>query len=103
MDNEQYLKEIKKALENDPTLYGEVWRRSKGNKSPVEVVAEIARERGTRTDHIDARWKFIQYILVGGAPPSPSKIGERVQNFIKRGYEYFSPKTIRILEKRGRM
>jgi hypothetical protein len=103
MNNRQYLKEVQKALENDNTLYGKVWRRSKGNKNPAEVVAEIAKERGTQTDHIDARWKFIQYILVGGAPPSPSKIGERVQNFIKRGYEYLSPETIRILEKRGRM
>ena len=103
MNNGQYLQEVQKALENDPTLYGKVWRRSQGNKSPDEVVAEIAKERGTRTDHINARWKFIQYILVGGAPPSPSKIGERVQNFIKRGYEYLSPETIRILEKCGRM
>ena len=83
MNNRQYLKEVQKALENDNTLYGKAWRRSKGNKNPAEVVAEIAKERGTQTDHIDARWKFIQYILVGGAPPSPSKIGERVQKFYK--------------------
>ena len=103
MNNGQCLNELQKALVNDPTLYGEVWRRSKENKTSDEIIAEIAKERGTGTQHIVSRWKFIQYILGGGPPTSPSearRYGSRLRGFLKRHREDFSAETIQKLEKR---
>ncbi len=98
------MDEVKKALDNDPTLYGEVWRRSKENNTSDEIIAEIAKERGTGTQHIVSRWKFIQYILGGDPPTSPSearKYGSRLRGFLKRHREAFSAETIQKLEKRA--
>ncbi len=104
MNNAQYLNEVQKALVNDPVLYGEVWRRSKENKTSDEIIAEIAKERGTGTQHIVSRWKFIQYILGGEPPTSPSearRFGSRLRGFLKRHREDLSAKTIQKLEKRA--
>ena len=68
MNNGQY--EIQKAIEDDPKRLGEVWQLTNEGKSAVE----IAEKWGSKTHgYIVSRQKFIQYILGGEPPTSPSR------------------------------
>lgn len=99
MNNGQYLAEVREALENDTTLYGKVWRLTNEGKP----AAEIAREQGSKTHrYIVSRQKFIQYILGGEPPTSPSeaqKYISRLRGFIKRHCDSLSTETIQELER----
>ena len=100
MNNGQY--EIQKALENDPKRLGEVWQLTNEGKSATEIA-----EKWNKNTHeyISSRQKFIQYILGGELPTSPSearKYGSRLRGFIDRGREYLSAETIQDLEKRAK-
>ena len=102
MDNEQYLNEIQKAIENDPKRLGEVWQLTNEGKSAVE----IAEKWGSKTHgYIVSRQKFIQYILGGEPPTSPSEAQRyisRLRGFIKRHYDSLSAETIQELERRAK-
>ena len=93
--------EIQKAIEDDPKRLGEVWQLTNEDKSAVE----IAEKWGSKTHgYIVSRQKFIQYILGGELPTSPSearKYGSRLRGFISRSREYFSAETIQELERRA--
>ncbi len=99
MNNGQY--EIQKALENDPKRLGEVWQLTNEGKS----AAEIAEKWGSNTHgYIVSRQKFIQCILGGELPTSPSearKYGSRLRGFIKRHCDSLSAEAIQELEKRS--
>ena len=98
MDNGQY--EIQKAIENDPKRLGEVWQLTNEGESAIE----IAEKWGSKTHgYIVSRQKFIQYILGGELPTSPSearKYGSRLRGFINRHRGGFSLETIQELEGR---
>ena len=99
MNNGQY--EIQKAIENDPKRLGEVWQLTNEGKSAVE----IAEKWGSKTHrYIVSRQKFIQYILGGELPSSPSearKYGSRLRGFIKRHYDSLSVEAIQELERQA--
>ena len=99
MNNVQY--EIQKAIENDPKRLGEVWQLTNEGKS----AAEIAEKWGSKIQgYIVSRQKFIQYILGGEPPTSPSdarKYGSRLRGFIKRHCDSLSAEAIQELERRA--
>lgn len=101
MDNEQYLNEVREALENDITRLGEVWQQlTNEGKSP----AEIAEELGLKTlQFVHKNRRHIQAIIGDVLPekPTPAKeCKDALRGFIKRGQGYLSKETIQTLEKR---
>ena len=101
MDNEQYLKEVQKALEKDTTRLGDVWGLEKKEKSPNEIAEEL--DVSTNTFVYGYR-RFIQAIEEENLPNSPTvarDCGRALRGFIKRGWEYLSEETIQILKKRA--
>ena len=100
MDNEQYLNEVREALENDITRLGEVWQLTNEDKSPAEI-AEALRLKTLQFVHKNRR--HIQAIIEGVLPESPTPAKEckdALRGFIRRGQKYLSKETIQILKTR---
>lgn len=101
MDNEQYLTEVQKALENDPQRLGDVWRLTKEDKRPDEIAEELNVDTNT---FVYGYQKFIQAIEEKKLPKSPSVAhgcGAALRGFINRGHEYLSEETIQELRRRA--
>ena len=100
MDNEQYLDEVREALENDNTRLGEVWRLTKDGKSPTKIAEEL----GHKTlGFVHSNRRHIRAIEENILPTSFSAArlcGDALRGFINRGHEYLSKETIQILKKR---
>ena len=105
MDKDQYLEEVRKALEKDQKRLGDVWRLTKEDKSP----ADMSEELGLETNISSVYRKFIQIIEMGeeGISVLPTsrttaiECRDSLRGFIKRGHEYLSQETIQILEKQA--
>ena len=100
MDNEQYLTEVREALEHDNTRLSEVWQFTNEDKSP----AEIAEELGLKTHQFVYRNQtHIRAIEEGVLPTSSSAASmcrDALRGFINRGREYLSKETRQILGRR---
>ena len=100
MDNEQ-LNEAQKALENDNTRLGEVWRLTKDGKSPTEIAEEL---NVSTTGFVYNIRNYIKAIEKGDLSESPAmagSCGRALRGFINRGRKYLSDKTYQILAKRA--
>ena len=103
MDNEQYLKEVQKALENDPQRLGDVWRLTKEGKRPDEIAEEL---NVTTHGFVYNIRSFIQAIedgILSESPTMAGSCGRALRGFIKRGREckYLSKETTQELERRA--
>ena len=101
MDNEQYLKEVQKALEHDTKRIGDVWRLTNKGKSATEIAEELNVDTNT---FVYGYQNFIQAIEDGNLPKSPSVArgcGAALRGFINRGHEYLSDKTNQELRRRA--
>lgn len=100
MDNEQYVNEVREALENDTTRLGEVWRLTKKGKSPTKIAEEL----GHRTPgFVHSNQRHIRAIEENVLPTSfsaASLCGNALRGFINRSRESLSEDTIQILKKR---
>ena len=100
MDNEQYLNEVREALENDPNRIGDVWRLTNKGKSATEIAEELRLET---SQYVERNQTYIRAIEKGVLPTSAwiaGKCRDTLRSFLKRHRENFSAETIRILEKR---
>ena len=104
MDNEQYLNEVRKALDRDTTRLGDVWRLTNEDKTPSEIGKELNPD-GKYT-YVYSYQKYIQVITDEELPETTStrvandwrKI---LQSFLRRHKDAFSPDpTIKELERR---
>ena len=68
MDNEQYLTEVREALEHDNTRLGDVWRLTNKGKSATEIAEEL---NVSTNNFVYGYQKFIQAIEEGNLPKSP--------------------------------
>ena len=101
MDNEQYLNEVQKALENDDKRIGDVWRLTKEGKSPADIAEELNVSTNT---FVYGYQKFIRAIEERDLPKSPTMArdcGAALRGFLKRHREDFSKETIQELKKRS--
>ena len=101
MDNEQYLNEVREALEHDNTRIGDVWRLTNEGKSATEIAEELNVD--TNTFAYGYR-RFIQAIEEENLPKSPTvarDCGRALRGFIKRGGEYLSEETSQELRRRA--
>ncbi len=100
MDNEQYLTEVRKALDNDTTRLGDVWRLTNEGKSPTKIAEEL----GHKTPgfvHRNQRhiWAIEENVLPTGFSAA-SLCGNALRGFINRSRESLSEDTIQILKER---
>lgn len=101
MDNEQYLNEVQKALENDDTRLGDVWRLTNEGKSAIDIVEELGLET---PQYVHKNRRHRKAIIEGILPKKTTSAREckdALRGFIKRGQEYLSTETIQELEKRA--
>ena len=103
MDNEQYLTEVREALENDPQRLGDVWRLTKEGKSPDEIAEELDVSTTGFVYNIKSFIKAIENGDLSESPTMAGSCGRALRGFIKRGREceYLSPETIQELERRA--
>ena len=101
MDNEQYLNEIQKALENDTQTLGKVWRLTNEGKSATEIAEKLNVSAST---FVYGYQNFIQAIEERDLPKSPSVArgcGAALRGFINRGHKYLSEETNQELRRRA--
>ena len=101
MDNEQYLTEVQKALDNDTTRLGDVWRLTNEGKSVSDIATELGRKD---TQYSRKNQKHIQAITDNVLPDSPTPAKEckdALRGFINRHRNNFSAETIHELERRA--
>ena len=88
MDNEQYLTEVRKALEKDTTSLGDVYQLVKKGKSLPEIAEELnvsnlqAYPYWTSVFTIEEKKQMTRYCV------------KALSNFLKRHYKDFSKATI---------
>lgn len=102
MDNEQYMTEVREALENDDKRIGDVWRLTNKGKSATEIAEEL---NVSTNNFVYGYQKFIQAIEEGNLPKSPTMArycGAALRGFINRGREHLSNETIQILDERAK-
>ena len=103
MNNAQYLNEVQKALENDDTRLGDVWRLVQEGKSSGNIAKELG-HTDKKPQFVDRTKECIQAIEKGVLPFATWMAGycSRVlRSFIERHREDFSSETIEELEKRA--
>ena len=103
MDNDQYLNEVREALENDDTRLGDVWRLSNEGKSATEIAKEL---NVPTLGFVFNNKIYIRAIKKGNLSKSPTmarRCGSALRGFLKRHREdfSFSEETIQELEKRA--
>ena len=105
MDNEQYLNEVRKALDEDTSRLGDIWRLTNENKSLT--TAQIRKELkpdGKHTNYVYNYQKFIQAITEGKEPSQglATQCGSALRGFLRRHKDAFSEETIQTLEERAK-
>ena len=103
MDNEQYLTEVRKALEKDDTRLGDVWRLAQEGKSSDDIAKELG-HTDKKPQFVDRTKECIQAIEKGVLPFAAwmaEYCGRVLGSFIERHREDFSAETNQELEKRA--
>ena len=100
MNNEQYLKEVQKALEKDTTSLGNVYRLVKKGKSLTEIAEEI----NVPNKHVKYFSYYQVLVIVKGKidarPTTARNCVTALRGFLKRHRQDFSKATIQELTKR---
>lgn len=100
MNNELYLNAVQKALENDNTRLGDVWRLTNEGMSATEIAKKLGLET---SQYVERNQTHIRAIEKGVLPTSAWLAGncrDTLRSFLKRHREDFSVETIQELEKR---
>ena len=100
MDNEQYLNEVREALEHDNTRLGEVWQLTNEDKSPVEIAEKLGLKTLQFVHRNQTHIRAIEENVLPTSFSAASRCGDALRGFINRGQEYLSKETIQILKKR---
>ena len=109
MDNKQYLRQVREALDKNLKKLGDVWRvptkeNTNQNKSRADIAKDIAKELGDSThNYVYQHLWDIDVITKGNLPDSlgvASKCGDNLRTFIDDNPGAFSEETIKELERR---
>lgn len=101
MDNEQYLNEVKEALDKDNSRLGEVWKLEKEGKSAIEIAEKL---NVSTPGFVYTQRRHIKAILEGNLPDTPTtatQCGRALRGFL-RHKDAFSEETIQTLEERAK-
>ena len=103
MDNEQYLNEVREALDKDTSRLGEVWRLNNEGMSPTEIAEEL---NVSTPGFVYTQRRHIQAIMEGNLPDTPttaSQCGRALRGFLRHKDAFsFSEETIQTLEERAK-
>ena len=111
MDNEQYLNEVREALDKEGQKLGDVWREftnenTNKNKPDADIAKDIAKKLGDPTHpYVYEHLRVIKAITKGILPKHPgtaSQCGDNLRKFLSRHQDAFSEETIQTLEERAK-
>lgn len=97
MDNEQYLKEVQKALEKDTTSLGNVYQLVKKGKSLPEIAEDLNVSNGQAYGY----WTSV--FAIEEKKQMTRHCAKALFNFLKRYYKDFSEETITELRVRRKI
>ena len=100
MDNEQYLNEVREALENDPNRIGDVWRLTNKGKSATEIAEELGHKTPGFVHSNQRHIRAVEKNVLPTGFSAASLCGNALRGFINRSRESLSEDTIQILKKR---